>query len=156
MSANARDHAGVLLPPPLVYLGVLVAGLALQYFSPLAPWAGPFSRVAGLGLVVAGLLLSATAAPRFRRAGTALRPNLPTTALVTSGPYRYSRNPLYLSATMVVMGAGLALGNAWILLMLVPAMILVQRGIVQREEEYLEAKFGDTYREYRARVRRWV
>ena len=91
----------------------------------------------------------------MRRAGTNIRPDRPATVIVTDGPFRFSRNPLYLSLTLVYVGIASMMNALWPLLLLVPLLLIVQRGVVLREERYLEAKFGETYRSYKTRVRRW-
>ena len=103
---------------------------------------------AAIGLGVWG---SAT----MRRAGTNVRPDRPAIALVTGGPFRFSRNPLYLSLTTLYLGITLYFDALWLLIMLVPVLAFVHWRIVLREERYLEARFGDAYRAYKARVRRW-
>jgi len=90
------------------------------------------------------------------RAGTPLRPTLPVTALVTGGPFRFTRNPLYLSMTILYAGITLQFDALWPLFTLPPALAIVHWKIILREEKYLEAKFGDAYRAYKARVRRWI
>lgn len=90
------------------------------------------------------------------RAGTNVRPDRPVTALVTNGPFRYSRNPLYVALTILYVAAILVLGTIWPLATLVPTLVMVHWKIVRREEQYLEARFGDTYRAYKARVHRWI
>ena len=93
---------------------------------------------------------------RFRRAGTAVEPWRPSTALVTGGVYRFTRNPIYLGMALLYFGLALAVDSAVTLALLLPLLALVQVGVVSREERYLEAKFGDDYRRYRAAVRRWI
>ena len=90
------------------------------------------------------------------RAGTPLRPSLPVSKLVTNGPFRFTRNPLYLSMTVLYTGITLQVDDLWPLLTLLPALAIVHWKIILREEKYLEAKFGDEYRAYKARVRRWI
>ena len=92
----------------------------------------------------------------FRRAGTHVRPSRPVTALVTGGPFRYSRNPFYLAMTVIYIGITLYVGFLWPLVTLVPALIMVQWRIVRREEQFLESRFGEDYRAYKARVHRWI
>ena len=110
----------------------------------------------GAILILAGLAIALLGALALRRAGTAIPPNRPTTELVTDGPYRYSRNPLYLALTLIYAGVGLIADDLWILILLVPLLLLIHWGVVVREERYLEAKFGEAYRRYKERVRRWL
>jgi protein-S-isoprenylcysteine O-methyltransferase Ste14 len=156
---DRRDVAGVIAPPPLIYLGFLLAGLVLNWIWPSWPSdaAAPAFRY-GLGgvLVAAGLAIAAAGIRQFRRAGTEVRPHRPSTALVTGGVFRFSRNPLYLSLTSVYLGVALAAGSVWALGLLAPALGLMRYGVIAREETYLERKFGDAYRDYKRTVRRWL
>lgn len=92
----------------------------------------------------------------MHRAGTNVRPDRPATALVTGGPFRFSRNPLYLSLITLYLGITLFCNVTWALIILAPVLAFVHWRIVLREEKYLEAKFGDAYRDYKTRVRRWI
>lgn len=92
----------------------------------------------------------------MRRAGTSVRPDRPVTALVTDGPFQFTRNPLYIGLTTIYVGISLSTGVLWMLVTLVPTLAIVHWKIVRREEQFLEAKFGEAYRLYTARVRRWV
>jgi protein-S-isoprenylcysteine O-methyltransferase Ste14 len=153
---NAPDKANVLLPPPLIFLAALVVGLLLQYVLPIdwlpASWADWIGGVL-VGIAVA-IGLSGVLA--LRAARTAIDPHKPTTAIVQAGPYGFSRNPLYVSLILLCAGIA-ALSNAlWILVMLIPAILVLRVGVIRREETYLDRKFGDEYRAYRARVRRWI
>ncbi|MDP3368967.1 MAG: isoprenylcysteine carboxylmethyltransferase family protein [Brevundimonas sp.] len=165
-----RDLPGVIAPPPLIYLGVLFIGWGLTRIGtwPEAVDAGFGWLAAGFGLeprlrqgaavtlIIAGLLLDAVSAGLFRRRGTAVEPWKPSTVLVSDGPYRFSRNPIYLG--FAVTYVGLAIGmDSWItLLLLVPCLVVVDRFVIQREERYLAAKFGADYLAYRQKVRRWL
>jgi protein-S-isoprenylcysteine O-methyltransferase Ste14 len=135
---------------------LLVAGVALLVAGVALLVAGVALLVAGVALLVAGVALIAVAAGLFRRHHTTLNPHGDTTALVQNGLYRYSRNPMYLGMLLVLAGAALALGHpaAW----LVPPVFVavVTRANIQREEQLLEERFGDDYRTYRQRVRRWI
>ncbi len=151
------DSAKVLVFPPVLYLGALLLGLILHVLIPL-PWHPPEwpSRFAGVVLLLAGLILARAAQAALRRAGTNVRPDQPTTAIVRDGPFRYSRNPLYLATTLLYAGMALIIPALWTLLLLVPLLVVLQVGVISREENYLEAKFGADYRSYRATVRRWL
>lgn len=92
----------------------------------------------------------------MKAAGTNVNPGLPTTAVVSTGPFRYTRNPLYLSALGLYLGAAPATNTVWLLVLLIPLVLILDVGIVRREERYLEAKFGEPYRAYKKQVRRWV
>ena len=159
MSAAPRDTAGVIAPPPLIYLGFLLAGWLVS-----KALGGPddlglepqVRRVAAFVLIVGGLVLEGSAANQFRRIGTRMEPWKPTTALSTDGLYRFSRNPIYVGFTLMYLGFAVAM-DSWIALALIlPCLIVVDRFVVQREERYLAGKFGAEYDAYRARVRRWL
>ena len=119
--------------------------------------AHPFPRyLAGAALAAAGFVMIVMGARRFQAAGTNVPPNLPTTALVVDGIYRRTRNPLYLGATLVYLGLGVGAGSLWAIGLVVPLLWVINTGVIAREERYLERKFGEAYRAYKARVRRWV
>ena len=150
------DSAGVVAPPPLVYLAGLGAGLALDALLPSADLPAVLRWPVGALLVAVGLSLMATFVGAFRRAKTNVDPWKPTTAIVTDGPYRFTRNPGYLGMALVFSGIALLADAPWALLMLVPTIAVIDRGVIAREERYLEGKFGQEYLGYRARVRRWL
>src|SRR5215217_777486 len=152
------DSAGVRFPPPFVYLGALLLGLAAERFVTLRSFGIDWRLLVATGalLFVAGAAMMLAAAGLFRRLGTNVPPSQPTTLIATTGPYRWTRNPMYLGMTLIY--AGLAIGFdgplAFALLPLV--LIAIQTQVIAREERYLEAKFGDDYRRYKAEVRRWL
>lgn len=153
---STTDTPGAAVRPPRLYLAALVAGLALDYGLPLPVDIGAFTvRVLGAALVLAGAALMAWAIACFRHAGTNIPTVLPATTLVSAGPYRFSRNPIYVAMTAIYLGLALALASPWAALLLLAVLPVIQVGVIRREESYLEAKFGDAYRAYRSRVRRW-
>jgi protein-S-isoprenylcysteine O-methyltransferase Ste14 len=156
--ASNGDTPGVIAPPPLLFLGALAVGLALDFGLLRVPTGLPRAVRLGLGAVLAasGVALAAGALGRFRRAGTAAEPWRPSTALVTDGVYRFTRNPMYMAMALLYLGAALVLDGAVALVLLPPLLAAVQIGVVSRQERYLERRFGDDYRRYRASVRRWV
>ena len=151
-----KDNPGVIVFPPMIYGGALLIGLAIHYFVPIQFLAGALSIWLGVLLIsVAGpLILSAVRAKR--RAQTAFDLRKPTTSIVTEGPFRFSRNPAYLALTLLYLGIALLINSIWVLLMIVPTVIVMQRGVIKREERYLERKFGKEYLRYREQVRRWI
>jgi protein-S-isoprenylcysteine O-methyltransferase Ste14 len=154
--ATDPDKANVLLPPPLIFLAALAVGLLLQHFIPLPGLPGAWTNWIGFPLGAAAGALAICSALTLRAARTAINPYQPTTTIVQTGPYRFSRNPLYLALLLLCMGIA-AWGDAlWILLALIPAVVVLQVGVIRREEAYLAGKFGAEYRAYRARVRRWI
>jgi protein-S-isoprenylcysteine O-methyltransferase Ste14 len=150
-----RDNAGVKFPPPLMYLAVYLTGVVLQRLIPLALLPSSL-RPAGILLALAALLLVFPSLARFRRARTSPIPRRPTTALVIEGPYRFTRNPMYLGMLLLYVGVALSFGHVWPLLLTPIVVLLVRRMVIDREESYLIAKFGDEYRRYQSHVRRWL
>jgi protein-S-isoprenylcysteine O-methyltransferase Ste14 len=113
--------------------------------------------VAGVGLIVAGAALGVAGVSVFRKAKTTVLPAArPTTSIVAAGPYRFTRNPMYLGMASAFLGITLLLNTMWALLMFPVVVLIVTRYVIQREERYLAAKFGDAYADYRRRVRRWL
>jgi protein-S-isoprenylcysteine O-methyltransferase Ste14 len=157
-STGPPDVAGVIALPPLIFLAFLVAATVLEAVAPFPLWAGhTLARyLAGAALAVCGLVLIAMGTSRFVAAGTNIPPNLPTTALVVDGIYGRTRNPLYLGTTLIYLGLSVAAGSVWAIVLVVPLLWIINVGVIAREERYLERKFGDAYRAYKGRVRRWV
>jgi len=110
----------------------------------------------GIVLIVLGVAIMPPVLLRFRRAGTPFNPHKPASALITDGPYRFSRNPAYVVLTLWYLGAGLLLHNGWILLLSPPLVLVMDRCVIRKEEQHLEAEFGEEYRRYKATVRRWL
>ena len=158
MSDPSSDTSGVGFPPPLLYAGGFVAGVGAHRLLPVRVWPEPpaITSLLGWGLLVAGGLLVASAAYLFRRAGTTPNPTKPTSALVIWGPYRFTRNPMYVGMAALYVGGTLLLNDPWPLAFLPIVITLVQWRVIAREEAYLERRFGDEYRTYKARVRRWI
>ncbi len=153
------DNAGVRILPPLVFLGGLVIGYAVWWFWPVPIVPGDWSfaiRVAGAVAVALGVWLAIAAASKFSAIGEDPHPMSPTNALALEGPYRFTRNPMYLGMALIQGGLAL-LGNAlWPLLALVPVLWIIRTQVIDKEERYLEAKFGSEYRAFKSRVRRWI
>ena len=155
---GAGATAGVIARPPLLYGGFLLAGLALEWFWPLGAFSAlPWERSALLGgalMALGGALVAAFR--RFKAVGTNVPTWLPSTALATDGIYRLTRNPIYLGLTLIYAGIAIAAGSFWSVLLLVPLLAVMRIGVIAREEAYLTRLFGDEYRAYTARVRRWL
>ena len=165
-----RDIPGVIAPPPLIYLGFLFVGWGLAKLGARPDlveagfgWlAAGFNlevevrRSVALTLIIGGLLLDGMAAGLFRRRGTAVEPWKPSTTLIIEGPYRFSRNPIYLGFAVTYLGLAVAMDSWVALLLLAPCLAVVDRFVIQREERYLASKFGAAYTAYCATVRRWL
>jgi protein-S-isoprenylcysteine O-methyltransferase Ste14 len=156
---GGEQHEGVAAPPPpLIYLGFLIVGLILNLFYPLS-----FSSsgtivllILGLGIVACGLVVGSSGLMAMRRVGVSPIPWKQPAKLVTDGPFRFSRNPLYVSLTLMYLGISIALNNLWPLMLLAFAIAIVDRGVILQEERFLEKTFGEEYLSYKMRVRRWI
>lgn len=152
------DHAGVIAPPPLIYLAFLLAGFGLGRLldEPSLGLATDWRRGLAFVLVIGGLLLDGIAAGTFRRLGTPPEPWKPTTALATGGLYRFSRNPIYLGFALTYVGFAVAMDSPVALGLLLPCLIVIDRFVIDREERYLADRFDSEYAAYKERVRRWL
>jgi protein-S-isoprenylcysteine O-methyltransferase Ste14 len=158
MTNPNRPASRIPWAPPL-YLAAIVGGVVLGIVYPL-PWPrGPVAEMIfaiGLILIAGGVFLAGTTVHALRKAGTAVLPTRPSTHLVTKGPYSVSRNPIYLAGAVIVIAVGLVAGNAWLIVLAVPAGLVLTRISIVPEERHLAAQFGKRYRDYAARVRRWI
>jgi protein-S-isoprenylcysteine O-methyltransferase Ste14 len=143
------------LRPPLVYLGSIVAGLALDRAWPLRLPSGVPGGLLGCVLIAASVLLLGYSVRLFRAAGTPVPARKPTTAIVQTGPYRMSRNPIYLAFSLFHLGIAIWVGSWWLVGTLALAVAIMNWIVVPREERYLESRFGAEYRDYKTSVRRW-
>jgi len=153
---SPSDRPDVLVLPPLLYGVALAAGFLLQWLAPRPIVLSTARYWAGGVCLAFGVVLAFWGRAVMERAGTNVNPTLPTTALVVTGPFRLSRNPLYLALTLMYVGLALLANALWVLVLLMPLLFMVHFGVVRREERYLERKFGDAYRAYRSRVRRYL
>jgi protein-S-isoprenylcysteine O-methyltransferase Ste14 len=151
--------AGVIARPPLLFAAALLLGFVSDRLLPL-PFAFPEADLVhwmiGGFLIFAGVALAAAGIRNFSRAATPVPTNEPTRALVTTGIHGWTRNPIYLGMFLIYEGIGTAARSPWILILTLPLAITIRYGVVAREEAYLERRFGDAYRGYKARVRRWL
>jgi protein-S-isoprenylcysteine O-methyltransferase Ste14 len=155
---TSRDTPGVIIFPPLIPLSVLVVGVVLNFVVPLGVLAhvqvlerivvGAIAFVIGVGMVIAANRI-------FRRIGTNARPSKPTLALATTGLFTWTRNPMYVGGSLALFGIAIGFALDWVLLLMVVSVPLVHFGIILREERYLERKFGDEYRRYKAKAPRY-
>ncbi len=157
MSGDVPDKAKVVALPPLIMAAALALGLLFHFAWPLqflprtqGLWLG------GLLLVVASISIGLGASSRLVKAKTALDVRKPTTDVVTGGIYRLSRNPIYLSMILCLLGIALWVDSLWILLFAILLAVILQKGVIEPEERYLERKFGERYLRYKATVRRWI
>jgi protein-S-isoprenylcysteine O-methyltransferase Ste14 len=155
-TASGGDNPGVHIPPPFFYIAAIGGGALLRRYAPLTiGWDAP-RLIAAWAFVALFALLMAWSFLWFVRQKTTIIPNKPANALVLDGPFRFTRNPLYLAMALLTAGVGLWLDTWWVLILLVPAVVLVDRVVIAREEAYLRRRFGAEYDAFTARVRRWL
>jgi len=145
-----------LIRPPLVYLTSLVSGAVIQLATPFPFLPGTLAVPLGAPLVVVAIALFAYSVTTFRAAGTPVPARKPTTVIVRTGPYRFSRNPIYLAFSLLQLGIAIWVNSVWLLATLVGAVALIHYVVMRREEQYLERRFGAQYLDYKASVRRWL
>jgi protein-S-isoprenylcysteine O-methyltransferase Ste14 len=154
---NHDDGPGIPFPPPLLYNAVLVVGILLGTAYPLHLLPSAIAWPLGAVILLAGIALGPVWGIRtMRTANTTVRPDRAASHLVTEGPFRYSRNPLYLSLTLMYAGIAIIANSLWALLLLIPVVLFMSLFVIRREEAHLQRTFGEEYERYRARVRRWV
>jgi protein-S-isoprenylcysteine O-methyltransferase Ste14 len=155
--SGSHDTSGVAVRPPVAWALSVVAALLLHWVYPLwfLPAAFPAAAIGGL-VFLAGFALLIWAASTFRQAGTNVPTSKPTTTIVAAGPYRHSRNPIYVGMFLGLIGIAIGFDSLWPLVLLVPFFLVIRYGVIAREEAYLERKFGDAYTTYKAHVRRWM
>ena len=141
--------------PPAIYLIAIATGLLLHFAWPI-PFVPSLAKPFGALIAVFAATLFIWSIRTFRSAGTPVPGNRPTTAIVRVGPYRFSRNPIYLAFSMFQTGIALMVNDAWILVTLLPAICVMSFVVIPREEHYLEARFGEEYKTYKASIRRWL
>src|SRR5213592_4278217 len=153
--AIASDQGVVVLArPPIVYLVSILAGFGLNAVWPARMIPSAIEPLGG-SLILLAVALFALSVREFRRARTPIRTRKPVTSIITNGPYRFSRNPIYLSFTLLQFGLGMWANSAWVVGLLVPTLVLMSYGVIAREERYMARKFRDEYLQYKRAVRRW-
>jgi protein-S-isoprenylcysteine O-methyltransferase Ste14 len=146
----------VMVKPPQLYLIAIILGGLVHLLWPL-PLGFPVAlTLIGLTLIAVSLLLMVWASHEFRQAETAVPHKIGASTLVTTGPYRFTRNPMYISLTLLQLGIGLIMGSAWVLLALIPVSVIINQGVIDREEDYMTDQFGQRYLDYKTAVRRWL
>lgn len=141
--------------PPAIYLIAILAGLVLHFAWPIR-FVPNLARPFGALIAIFAVTLFMWSIRTFRSAGTPVPGNQPTTTIVHVGPYRFSRNPIYLAFSLFQTGIALGVNDAWILITLLAAIAIISFVVIPREERYLEARFGEEYAMYKASVRRWL
>jgi len=158
VSKSLQSHPDVIVFPPVILATALVLACMLQWLWPLGAFANMsqgWRITTGCVLVLVGVSLAAAGRRTLTRLGTNVSPLRPTTVLATNGVYQWTRNPLYTGGTAVMIGIAFMFALDWLVLLMAPALLILHFGVVHREEQYLEQKFGDSYREYKARVPRY-
>ena len=156
-SAETRDKSNAVVRPPIAWALAFAAGLAIDRLYPLRwiPATWPNVLIGGIVFAV-GFALAIWAIVTFRTAGTDVETTKPTLAIVTHGPYGFTRNPIYLGMFLGQTGLAIGFDSLWVLVMLIPFYLVLRYGVVAREEAYLARKFGGVYLDYKSRVRRWL
>jgi protein-S-isoprenylcysteine O-methyltransferase Ste14 len=162
LSTMARDRGpNAPFPPPILYIAAFLIAMLLdasvREISFFGPSGAPlWAQIAGMVALVLGVALATWGSIVFRIAMTPIIPMFPATTLVTDGPYRFTRNPMYVGMTVGYVGLAVTLNTVWPLILLPLVLYLLIRFVVRREEAHLTEKFGEAYEAYRRRVRRWV
>ena len=156
-SEDNQDQASVITFPPLLYAGAALLGAGLHFLKPRSlPLPRRAAVFIGGGLVVAAGLVTYSAMRTLRNADTNVHPSKSSSAIVSDGIFRYSRNPMYLSFMLLYLSTGFFLNTVWMSVLAWPLSLLVENGVIKREEHYLAGKFGQEYLQYTDKVRRWI
>ena len=153
---DEQDTPGIRVPPPLIYLLPLTSGLLLDRKAHIPFLPRGVARILGWPLVGGGMALAGWAFRTMLAAETTIRPDKPVSKLIQDGPFRYTRNPIYLSDAMIYAGIAMLRNSLWAIVLLPLGMFVIQREVMEREERYLERAFGEEYLDYKRRVRRWI
>jgi protein-S-isoprenylcysteine O-methyltransferase Ste14 len=155
--SDDTDKSNAVIRPPIAWALAILAGLGIDRLMPL-PFLGAAVPAAWIGgaVFVFAFALAIWAIRTIRAAGTRVETTMPTTAIVSGGPYAFTRNPIYLGMFLGQIGLAIAFNSLWVLITLIAFYAVIRYGVVAREEAYLERKFGETYLDYKSRVRRWV
>ena len=156
MKDSRKDNPGVIAPPPLIYTGAFLLSLFLHGRFPLPLVPNRAKTLLGATLIGSASIIVSICFLKMREAGTNIEPTQPTTALVTGGPYRFTRNPIYLALTLFYIGVAMLFNTLWAVLLLPVVLLIMNRGVIDREETYLTKKFGEQYLAYKEKVRRWL
>ena len=151
-----QDSAQVRVPPPLMLLSCVLVGVGLHWIHPIPFVGNPVRWIAAAFLICIGIGTILYCAWKFKKTGTNIEPWKKTSRIITSGVYRFTRNPIYLSFLIVGTGVAFAVNSVWIIAMMLPLGFLLTHFVIAKEERYLEQSFGDEYLSYKAKVRRWI
>lgn len=154
--AKGADHARVAFHPPILLAASLGIGFLLRWIAPLSFVPKSASAVIGPAAVVLSLGIFFWAVYTMLRNDASIPTHKPTEAIVVRGPFRFSRNPIYLSMVLLNLGVGIWANSLWFLILAIVSVALLTWGVISREEHYLEGKFGGEYVSYKSRVRRWI
>lgn len=154
--ANKKDNPGVIAPPPLIFLSGLILGGIVTYFNQFPIMPGGLGVLLGNLLVLGGIAVIAIIYLQMRKAKTNIEPWKPTTKILDTGFYGYSRNPIYLGMVLIYLGVTCLANSIWFLPFLPLCLLIIHFGVILKEEKYLEDKFGEDYSDYKKRVRRWI
>jgi len=154
--SKVNSGPGILIPPPIFFLVALLIGVGLNYLMPISFISNLWSYILSTPIIIFSFLIILPVLKRFKKAGTPFKVQEPASTLVTDGAYRYSRNPGYVSLTLLYTGLAIVFNNAWMLLLLIPVLLLVDIRVIRKEERNLEEIFGEQYLKYKSSVRRWL
>lgn len=156
MPSKENTAPGIKVPPPVIFGIALLIGFGLEYLWPAAPLSRAWGYVIGAIIIGVSVALMPFVLILFKRQRTSFSVHHSATALLTDGPYRFSRNPAYVALTLLCIGIGFVVNNGWIWLMCVPAVLVTDLWIIRKEERHLETQFGEAYLKYKSSVRRWI
>ena len=156
MQDNRPDRPDVIILPPLILAATIALGAVLNFFWPASLLPSPLGAPLGILITLGAIALGISAIREMFAANTPLDVRKPSTEIVTSGVFRKSRNPIYLGVLLLCAGVAFLANSLWILVLVLPLVIILQKGVIEPEKSYLEKKFGDKYLRYKAKVRRWI
>ncbi|NOQ94452.1 MAG: isoprenylcysteine carboxylmethyltransferase family protein [Methylophaga sp.] len=151
-----KGSSGVIIPPPIVYFVCILIGIGLNYLWPFSFFPQSIQDPIGYSIIALSILLFGLVLREFSKSGTSTDYRKSTVAIISTGPFCYSRNPIYLSLTMLNIGVAFVVGSFWVIIMTIPAVLIVHYAVILKEEAYLIKKFGDEYHCYMNSVRRWI
>ncbi len=153
---NNKDTSGATMPVPMVYFIFILMGLGVDYFWPFSFLPQSILNPIGYTVIILSFLLFGLVLREFSKSNTSIDHRKPTTEVIVSGPFRYSRNPVYVSLTMLVIGIAIVADSIWVIVTAVPSVLIIHYFVILKEETYLLDKFGDEYQQYMRTVRRWI